>query len=235
MTDVAIKRSRDPGTDGIRLVVFDWDGTLMDSEAQIVSCLHAAIRDLSLEAMDDETVKNVIGLGLREAIDTLVPGQDATFHEEFVAHYRRHWFNSADSQLFEGARDMLELCRQHNLLLGVATGKARRGLDRVLGKTGLAGMFDATRCADEAPSKPHPQMLIDLMQQLDVRPEQTIMVGDTEYDMQMATSAGAGKVAVTCGVHSEQRLARHEPLASLRHVTELPDWLHSAGIIPDQP
>ena len=98
---------------------------------------------------------------------------------------------------------------------------------------GLAEVFDATRCADEAPSKPHPQMLIDVMQSLDVRPEQTIMVGDTEYDMEMATNAGAGKVAVTCGVHSEERLARHAPLASLRHIAELPDWMRRAGIIPD--
>jgi phosphoglycolate phosphatase len=217
----------------IRLVVFDWDGTLMDSEAQIVACLHAAISDLSVEAMDDATVKNVIGLGLREAIDTLVPGQDAAFHEAFVEHYRRHWFNSAASQLFDGVTDMLELCRQQRLLLGVATGKARRGLERVLGETGLTGMFDATRCADEAPSKPHPQMLVDVMQSLNVRPEQTIMVGDTEYDMEMATNAGAGKVAVTCGVHSEERLARHAPLISLRHIAELPDWLRHAGIIPD--
>jgi phosphoglycolate phosphatase len=205
----------------------------MDSEAQIVSCLHAAIRDLSLEAMDDETLKNVIGLGLREAIDTLVPGQDAAFHDAFVVHYRRHWFGSSASQLFDGVRDMLDLCRQHHLLLGVATGKARRGLERVLGETGLAGMFDATRCADEAPSKPHPQMLIDVMQSLDVRPEQTIMVGDTEYDMEMATNAGTGKVAVTCGVHSGERLARHAPLTSLRHIAELPGWMRHAGIIPD--
>ena len=233
MIDVSSNLSHGNDTGEIRLVVFDWDGTLMDSEAQIVSCLHAAISDLSLEAMDDETVKNVIGLGLREAIDTLVPGQDAAFHEVFVEHYRRHWFSSDASQLFDGVRDMLELCRQHRLQLGVATGKARRGLERVLGETGLAGMFDATRCADEAPSKPHPQMLIDVMQLLDVRPEQTIMVGDTEYDMEMATNAGVGKVAVTCGVHSEERLARHAPLASLRHTVELPDWMRRAGIIPD--
>ena len=112
MTDITRNNSRVPAAGEIRLVVFDWDGTLMDSEAQIVSCLHAAISDLSLEAMDDETVKNVIGLGLREAIDTLVPGQDAAFHEAFVAHYRRHWFSSEDSRLFDGVTDMLELCRR---------------------------------------------------------------------------------------------------------------------------
>ncbi len=219
----------------IRLVVFDWDGTLMDSEAQIVSCLHAAMNDLSLEALDDETVRNVIGLGLREAIETLVPGhvQDTVFRDAFVERYRHHWFNSPDSELFEGVTGMLELCRQHDLQLAVATGKSRRGLDRVLDSTGLAGMFAATRCSDEAPSKPHPQMLVDVTQSLEVRPGQTIMVGDTEYDMEMATNAGTGKIAVTCGVHSEARLVRHAPMASLRHVTELPEWLRHAGIIPE--
>jgi len=233
MNGTCDRRSGVPDPGAVRLVVFDWDGTLMDSEAQIVSCLHAAIRDLSLDALDDDTVKNVIGLGLREAIDTLVPGRDAAFHERFVAQYRRHWFSSPASRLFEGVTQMLELCRRQGLLLGIATGKSRRGLDRVLEETGLTGVFDASRCADEAPSKPHPQMLIDVMRELEVAPDQTIMVGDTEYDMQMAARAGTGKIAVTCGVHSAERLARHAPLASLRHIAEFPDWMRRAGILAD--
>jgi len=216
----------------VRFIVFDWDGTLMDSEAQIVACLHAAIADLQLEAMDDDTVKNIIGLGLREAIDTLVPGRDAAFHQAFVQQYRKHWFRSEGSSLFGGVRATLDICRQHNLLLGVATGKARRGLQRVLGETGLASCFDATRCADETLSKPHPQMLLELMEELDVSPEQTIMVGDTEYDMEMATNAGTRKVAVTSGVHTEARLNRHAPLVCLDRVADMPAWLAGAGIIP---
>jgi phosphoglycolate phosphatase len=215
----------------IRLIVFDWDGTLMDSEQQIVSCLRAAIRDLSLEPMDDDTLRNVIGLGLREAIDTLVPGRDHAFQQAFVEHYRRHWFNSRDSQLFTGVTQMLHTCRQHRLLLGIATGKARRGLDRVLAATGLNDCFDATRCADEAPSKPHPQMLLDLMVTLDVPAEQVIMVGDTEYDMEMATNAGVAKVAVSSGVHSAARLQRHAPLVCLSQVSAIPAWLSEAGIV----
>lgn len=215
----------------LRLIVFDWDGTLMDSEAQIVACLHAAISDLGLEPMLDETVKNVIGLGLREAIDTLVPGQDDTFHKTFVEYYRHHWFQSEAAVLFEGVQDVLEHCRQHEFLLGVATGKSRAGLDRVLGETGLAGYFDATRCADEAPSKPHPQMLIDIMDVLGVRPEHTIMVGDTEYDMEMATNAGAGKVAVTTGVHTPERLRQHAPMVTLQNLTEMPMWMAETGLI----
>lgn len=216
----------------VRFIVFDWDGTLMDSEAQIVSCLHAAIADLQLEPMSDDTVKDVIGLGLREAIDTLVPGRDAVFQQAFVQQYRQHWFRSESSSLFAGVHATLDICRQHNLLLGVATGKARRGLQRVLEETGLASCFDATRCADETLSKPHPQMLLELMEELEVSPEQTIMVGDTEYDMEMATNAGACKVAVSSGVHTEARLSRHAPLVCLERVADLPGWMAGAGFIP---
>ena len=215
----------------VRLIVFDWDGTLMDSEAQIVSCLRAVVRELSLEPLADETLRNVIGLGLREAVDTLVPGRDEDFYQTFIDRYRTHWFRSGGSRLFTGVGEMLDAFRQQQLLLGVATGKSRRGLDRVLGETGLASHFDATRCADEAPSKPHPQMLFDLMDQLGVTPAQTIMVGDTEYDMEMATNAGVAKIAVTTGVHSEQRLNRHEPLVCLRRVSDMPGWMSSSGLI----
>ena len=215
----------------IKFIVFDWDGTLMDSETQIVSCLHAAIADLGLEPMDDDTVKNVIGLGLREAIDTLVPGRDDQFHQAFVEFYRTHWFQSGKSALFDGARDVLDIIREQDLLLGIATGKARRGLQRVLDDTGLESYFHATRCADEAHSKPHPQMLLDMMEELGVKPEQTIMVGDTEYDMEMATNAGAAKVAVRCGVHSEERLQQHAPLVCLDGVSDMPAWMSEVGLM----
>ena len=203
----------------------------MDSEAQIVACLHAAIADLGLEPMEDDTVKNVIGLGLREAIDTLVPGRDERFQQTFVEHYRKYWFQSEASQLFEGARDVLDILAQQQLLLGVATGKARRGLERVLDETGLASCFHATRCSDEARSKPHPQMLLDIMAKLDVLPAETLMVGDTEYDMEMATNAGAAKIAVRTGVHSEERLNRHEPLVCLERLADMPVWMEEAGLI----
>lgn len=220
---------------GLRFVVFDWDGTLMDSEAQIVSCLHAAIADLGLAALSDDTVRNVIGLGLREAIDMLAPGRDADFHRLFVEAYREHWFAHQGSNLFAGAREVLDTMKAQGLLLGVATGKARRGLCRVLAETGLGDCFDATRCADETLSKPHPQMLLELMAELDVTPRQTLMVGDTEYDMEMATNAGTAKVAVRSGVHSAVRLNRHAPLACLERVTELPAWLARSGLLADKP
>jgi phosphoglycolate phosphatase len=232
VTDTAEFLSTGPLPREFRLIVFDWDGTLMDSEAQIVSCLRAVIHDLSLKPLDDQTLRNVIGLGLREAIDALFPGRGEDFSQAFIARYRDHWFNAGGSRLFSGVGDMLEAFRRQQLLLGVATGKSRRGLDRVLEETGLASRFDATRCADEAPSKPHPQMLLDLMDQLGVTPAQTVMVGDTEYDMEMATNAGVAKIAVTTGVHSEQRLCRHGPLVCLRRISDMPAWMSSTGILP---
>lgn len=203
----------------------------MDSEVQIVACLRAAIADLGLGPMDDHTLRNVIGLGLREAIDTLVPGRDERFHQTFVDHYRKYWFQSEASLLFEGVPEVLDNLQQQQLLLGVATGKARHGLERVLAETGLASCFHATRCADEAPSKPHPQMLLDIMAKLNVLPAETLMVGDTEYDMEMATNAGAAKIAVRTGVHSEERLNRHAPLVCLERLIDMPLWLADAGLI----
>ena len=218
-------------TDSIECIVFDWDGTLMDSEAQIVHCLHAAIADLGLEPMEDATVRDIIGLGLKEAIDTLVPGRDDGFHRAFVEAYREHWFAHDGSDLFAGARDVLQLLRSNDIRLGIATGKARRGLVRVLGETGLEAYFDATRCSDETTSKPHPQMLLEVMQELSVAPQQTVMVGDTEYDMEMATNAGAAKIAVRSGVHTEDRLRRHKPLVCLDSVTDMPAWMSTHGYI----
>jgi phosphoglycolate phosphatase len=222
-------------TGNIRFIVFDWDGTLMDSEAQIVSCLHGAMADLELAPLPDETVKNVIGLGLREAIDMLVPGQDDCFRDAFVEAYRSYWFSHEGSTLFDGARELLDLLREQDYLLGVATGKARNGLVRVLEQTGLTGFFHATRCADETVSKPHPQMLVELMQSVGVGAGQTLMVGDTEYDMEMATRAGTGKVAVSSGVHSAERLRRHAPLVCLDRVTDMPAWMRQSGLMVKYP
>lgn len=210
----------------LRLVVFDWDGTLMDSEAQIVASLQAAHTDMGLDGLPAAACRDVIGLGLREAIAKLHPGCGDGFAQQYAERYRHHWFQVAgESQLFPGARETLQVLREEGYLLAVATGKARRGLDRVLEETGLAAHFGATRCADETVSKPHPRMLLELMEELGARPEQTLMVGDTEYDMDMARKAGAGSVAVSYGVHERERLLRHRPLGCLDHISELSDWL----------
>ena len=218
----------------LRLIVFDWDGTLMDSETQIVHAMQSAIRDLGLAPRDADTCRNIIGLGLREAIDALYPGQDNAFLDSFVERYRAHWFaNAHHSELFPGSRETLELLRDAGFLLAIATGKGRPGLDRVLRETGLHNLFAATRCADETRSKPHPRMLQEILEETGVVPEQAMMVGDTEYDLAMARAAGVAPVAVTYGVHAGERLARHDPLVSLDNITELVDWLAEQALLDD--
>lgn len=214
----------------IKLLVFDWDGTLMDSEAQIVSCMQAAIDDLALESRSRDEVKDIIGLGLHEAVASLYPQADDVLVTRIADRYREHWLGgSSQSQLFPGVEETLSLLKEEGFRLAVATGKGRRGLDKVLRETGLGELFDATRCSDETRSKPHPLMLEQIMGELRAAPEETAMIGDTEYDMEMARNAQAHPIAVTYGVHDWPRLQRHAPLACLDRITELSDWLAERG------
>lgn len=216
----------------VRLIIFDWDGTLMDSETQIVLSLHSAIADLDLEPRTIAQCRDIIGLGLREAIDRLYPGRDDAFLEQFVDRYRHYWFGSTPgSELFPGARETLTLLKEAGFLLAVATGKGRPGLQQVLEETGLEGLFSASRCSDETRSKPHPQMLNEILEELQVAPRHTLMIGDTEYDMEMANAAGVGAVAVSYGVHSRDRLMEHRPLTCLDSISELVDCLAEAGLL----
>lgn len=230
-----VKTDRDSLPEAVRLIVFDWDGTLMDSETQIVNSMFGAIADLHLEARSADQCRNIIGLGLREAIDALYPGQGTEFAARFVDRYRHHWFTIAHhSELFPGTRETLQLLKDAGFLLAIATGKGRLGLDKALDLSGLEDLFAATRCADETRSKPHPQMLEEILQQLGVTARQTLMVGDTEYDMHMAQEAGVYPVAVSYGVHDRQRLLQHQPLVCLDTITELVDWLAEGGLLdPD--
>ena len=210
-----------------KLLVFDWDGTLMDSEAHIVSCLQAASAELELEPLPDAVMKNIIGLGLRDAVDTLYPGRDEEFRQRFGAAYRRHFFAPTEtpSRLFSGARETLLELRERGYLLAVATGKGRQGLDKALHDSGLAPLFHSTRCAEEAGSKPDPRMLLEILEETGIEAAETVMIGDTEYDMQMAFNARTHAVAVSYGVHDRERLLRWRPLACLDAITELSDWL----------
>lgn len=209
------------------LIVFDWDGTLMDSEARIVACVRAAALDQALAVPSDAAIRNIIGLGLAEAIETLYPGRGAAFRAAFTDRYRHH-FLTADptpSALFPGAAQTVRRLGEHGYLLAVATGKGRRGLDQVLVETGLGEWFHATRCADETCSKPHPQMLLELMDELDVAAERTLMVGDTVYDLQMAQNAGVTGLAVSYGVHDTGRLLACGPAGCIHAIDELEPWL----------
>jgi phosphoglycolate phosphatase len=231
MTNRKTKRS----TGSVRLIIFDWDGTLMDSETQIVHAMYGAIEDMGLEERTPDQCRNIIGLGLKEAVDTLYPGRDAVFREQFVEHYRHHWFSIAHtSELFPGASETLRLLKESGFLLAVATGKGRAGLDKVLDTTGLEDVFSATRCSDETQSKPHPQMLSEILRELDTEPQQALMVGDTEYDLLMAINAGIKTVAVSYGVHERERLMQHQPLVCLDNISELVDWLAEEGLVEQE-
>lgn len=211
----------------MRLIVFDWDGTLMDSEAKIVASMRAAGQDLGLADLDDGTLRNVIGLGLSEAIEMLYPDAGLLTLRAFADRYRHHFLSGdgESSNFFDGALALVQGLHRRGLLLGVATGKSRRGLNRVLAEHGCGNYFHATRCADETFSKPHPQMLVELMDELGVAPEQTVMIGDTEYDLQMANNAGTNSIGVSYGVHERERLLQHQPLTCVDNVDELTAWL----------
>ncbi len=215
-----------------KLIVFDWDGTLMDSVAHIVHCLQQAIAELGLPEKTDNELKNIIGLGLREALFALYPQASDEDLTRLTAHYREHFFDTEKQpqQMFAGAREMIETLANKDYFLAVATGKGRNGLDKVLKETGMGAYFPYTRCADESHSKPHPQMLQDIMDWYGVEPSETLMVGDTEYDLQMANNAGSNAVGVTYGVHEPARLLQCKPLACVDSVDELQQWLLAEAI-----
>jgi len=210
-----------------RLLVFDWDGTLMDSISTIVACMQATVDELGLPEIGDAAVRATIGLGLRETIDALYPdGGDDLFHR-VVASYRRRWLGGfSDHQtLFAGARETLEGLAEDGYWLAVATGKSRVGLDRDLERTGVRELFLATRTVSESPGKPSPGMIHEIFDELGVGPAEALIIGDTTHDLDMAHNAGAPAVAVTSGSGSEDELATRAPLAILPSVNGLPGWL----------
>ncbi|MCX7961200.1 MAG: HAD-IA family hydrolase [Burkholderiales bacterium] len=213
-----------------RLIVFDWDGTLVDSTAAIAECIRAAARDLGLAAPEPARAAHVIGLGLEESLRLALPELPPSRYDAFVAHYRRH-FLACENRIrpFPGVPALLEELRAGGYRLAVATGKSRRGLERALAASGLAPYFAATRCADEVRPKPHPAMLLELMRALAEPPGATVMVGDTGHDLQMAAAAGVDAIAVESGAHPPETLRALSPRACLRDVGELPRWLASLG------
>ncbi|UCE90618.1 MAG: HAD-IA family hydrolase [Pseudomonadota bacterium] len=199
----------------------------MDSEARIVDCIRAAIDDVGLPERTHAEMSNIIGLGLKEALTTLYPAEPTAHHEALVERYRHHWLfeNATPAEMFAGAEDMLVSLRERGYYLAIATGKARRGLKRVLDETGLGDLFDSSRCADETQSKPHPQMLEQIMDEIGVPGMRTLMIGDTEYDLRMARDAGAHALGVSYGVHEKARLLACEPIGCVDSIADLHDWL----------
>ena len=208
------------------LIVFDWDGTLMDSTSTIVKCIQAAAHDLGLPIPDRKAASYVIGLGLQDAMHAAIPDLDPIYYPRMVERYRYHYLGKDhELTLFNGVREMLAELRQLGYFLAVATGKSRVGLNRALNAAKLLSAFDATRCADETFSKPHPAMLQELTRELGQDIKRTLMIGDTTHDLQMAINAGAGGVVVQYGAHSVSELSALNPLFSAGSVAELHAWL----------
>ena len=208
------------------LLVFDWDGTLLDSTGAIVDAVQAACRDLGQPEPPDEHARYVIGLGLADALRHSVPTLSEDQFPQMVERYKHHYLaRDHELRLFDGIRELLAQLHESGFLLAVATGKSRKGLDRSLAHSGLGVYFSASRCADECFSKPHPQMLDELMAEFAVPPERTLMIGDTTHDLQMAINAGVAGLAVDYGAHSAQALDALNPLARLHTIGELARWL----------
>lgn len=208
------------------LLVFDWDGTLMDSTAAIVRAIQAASRDLGLAEPPEERARHVIGLGLADALHHAVPELSPDMYPQMAERYRYHYLSGdQELSLFAGVADLFEELLAADYLLAVATGKSRLGLDRALDHSGLRPYFHATRCADECFSKPHPQMLDELLDELAVDRGRALMIGDTSHDLQMAINAGVAGLGVTYGAHPQSVLLAHQPLACVDRVEDLAAWL----------
>jgi phosphoglycolate phosphatase len=222
-----------PADTGLRpraygLVVFDWDGTLYDSTGLIVQCIQAACADLGLPVPERAAASYVIGLGLHDALAHVAPTLPAERVPELGQRYRHHYFRSQhELSLFEGAIPLLQMLKARNHWLAVATGKSRQGLNEALSHVSLNGLFDATRTADETASKPHPLMLDELMRELGVEPERTLMIGDTTHDLQLAKNAGTHSVAVSFGAHESEALCAYDTRFLAHSVRELHDWLQA--------
>lgn len=198
----------------------------MDSAGVIAACIQAASRDMDLPVPSREEASHIIGLGLRQALETLFPNLPEDRHQPLADHYRRHYLGQdAEIPLFDGARELIAEMRERGHLLAVATGKARRGLDRAFSHTGLAPFFHASRTADETFSKPHPAMIEELLDELMVAPERALMIGDTSHDLEMARNAGIASLAAAYGAHPPEGLAAHGALAICHTFPELARWL----------
>ena len=219
-----------PMSPRFRLLVFDWDGTLVDSTGIIAGAIQQACRDLDLPVPLESAAKFVIGLGLADALRRVAPTLAPADYPRLSERYREHYLaRDADIPLFDGAREMLDALEARGHLLAVATGKSRVGLARALTHQGLEHRFIASRCADEGFPKPHPDMLLRLIECCGVEASETLMIGDTCHDVELAHNAGASALAVTYGAQGADGLAAYSPLAMESSIAELRSWLEANG------
>ena len=210
-----------------QLIIFDWDGTIMDSAQKIANCIRASARDVGVEAPSDEKAKSIIGLGLLEAMTVLFSTATESQVKQIVEAYKYHFVKGdvTEQSLFEGVESGLQALEDAGAVLAVATGKSRAGLDRIFAETGLKKHFITSRCADETRSKPHPQMLNEILDFSAINADKAIMVGDTTYDMDMALNANIDGLGVSYGVHTESMLLESKALSVQHSFNQLLAWL----------
>ncbi|MBN0987902.1 HAD family hydrolase [Amphritea pacifica] len=215
-----------------KLLIFDWDGTIIDSAARIISSMQKAARDLDQPELTDDAVRNIIGLGLPEAIQMLIPGVDDAVIPLMRERYGYYYLGADDTPtaLFDGVEQTLINLKHKGFRLAVATGKSRRGLDRVFAETGLESLFETSRCADETTSKPHPHMLEEILEETGLSPADAVMIGDTEFDLEMGVRAGMDTIAVSYGAHHIDRLLQYKPVLVMHQFAELENWLTETSL-----
>lgn len=212
------------------LVIFDWDGTLMDSTRLIATSLISACRDVGVPEPTEREALFVIGLNMADTCNRVVPTLDEDGRRKLAERYRHHFLaRELEAPLYDGVREMLADLHARGRRLAVATGKARQGLERALDLSGLRPWFEATRCADEGFAKPHPGMLLMLLELTGVEPRRALMVGDTTHDLELAANAGVDAIAVSYGAHHEELLSTRTAKARCASVAELHRWLTTHG------
>jgi len=210
-----------------QLIIFDWDGTIMDSAQKISNCIQASARDVGLVEPSTKQAKSIIGLGLFEAMRHLFPDASEPQIVSMVDAYKHHFVTAdgTEQKLFEGVVEGLQALEDAGAVLAVATGKSRAGLDRAFGALDLKHHFVTSRCADETRSKPHPQMLHEILDFTAIEPHKAIMVGDTTYDLDMAANANMAGLGAGYGVHSEQMLLDSKALSVQLSFNAIIAWL----------
>lgn len=208
-------------------IIFDWDGTLMDSTGRIVSAMQASAVQVGLPVPDNESVKKIIGLSMQAVMDQLFPMAKGELREQLLEEYRYQYVEAdpTPTPMFKGALEHLTWLRDKNIKIAVATGKARAGLERVLKEVNLTGFFDLSICADESKSKPNPQMVYELLDKAACLKNETLVVGDSLHDINMANNAGVDSIAVTSGANAYHELSELKPKAIFDNVNLIQDWL----------
>lgn len=219
----------------LKLVMFDWDGTLMDSTDRIVSSFRTAMREVGLPLLADESIRSIIGLGLPEAVAALYPEAAPDVRQRLALAYSHQYLGLDPTPIrpYAGAEDLLGDLAERGFWLAVATGKSRRGLDKVLEETGLGRYFFATRCAEETASKPDPLMLHELMFEAGAEPGESIMVGDTWFDLDMARQARVPSIGLAHGAHGREQLDACDPLAIFDDLHGLGAWFRNINLIEE--